>query len=69
LLLGHAERSSLRLWFDARSHAREQLGGAVASRAPVDATPQAALLDADREVLRDGQLGEECRLLIDRGNT
>src|ERR671933_659655 len=38
---------------------------ASAPSAPVDAPEQARLLDAERDVLRDGEFGEERRLLVD----
>ena len=48
--------------------ALQELPGAGAALAPADAPPGAAGLQAEGDVLGDGQVGEQGRLLVDRGD-
>ncbi len=68
LLLGHAERARLALRIDPGTRESEQLPGAAPSPGPVDAPPGASGLEAERDVLGDGQVREERRLLVDGGD-
>jgi hypothetical protein len=66
LLLGHAQGTRVRVRIDARSHPGQQRRRALPPLAPVDAAPGASRLQAEGQVLGDGQLGEQGGLLVDR---
>src|SRR5205085_9823820 len=65
LLLRHGGVAGLGFRVNPRADSREQVGRASAARGPVDAPEQSRLLDAERDVLRDGEFGEERGLLVD----
>src|SRR6266404_1953560 len=66
LLLWHRQIANQGIRIDACSNLREQLGGPVPIRPPVDSRPQTRWFDSQRHILSDAQFGEERRLLVDR---
>ena len=65
LLLGHAERLDEPVGIDRRADPAEQLRRALPPGLPAQAAPGPAALERQRDVLGDGQVREERRLLVD----
>ena len=65
LLDGQRVPAEHRVGVDAQVEPGQQRGGALAHRAPVD-PPESAWLAAEHDVLRDGEVGAEVHLLVDR---
>ena len=68
LLLGHPQRAGRAIQVERDADPGEQLGGAGAAGAPVDAAEGPAVLEAEGEVLDHREVGQERRLLVDRGH-
>jgi hypothetical protein len=68
LLLGHRQIAHERVGRDARADAREELRRPLAARAPANEPPRAAALEPQADVLGDGEVGEQRRLLVDDGD-
>ncbi len=66
LLLGHREPSDLGLGVDRRADPIEEPPSPVAPLLPADQSPRPGRFQADRDVLGDGQVGKQRRLLVDR---
>ena len=66
LLFGKAQRLRAARRIDRRAGARQQVDGLALPRPPVDAAPEAPGLERERDVLGDGEIREERRLLVDR---
>ncbi len=65
LLLGHAQRPGRSIEVERDADPGQQLAGAGPAGAPVDAAEEAAVLQAEGQVLGDREVGQERRLLID----
>ena len=68
LLLGHRQPAHLGLGVDARADPPEEPPGPLPAPCPADPTPGPPRLQPQRDVLGDRQVGEEGRLLVDRGD-
>ena len=66
LLLGHAQRFDETLRVNRGSDTRQELGGLTIACFPVDRPPRATTLEREGDVLSDGQVRKQRRLLIDR---
>ena len=66
LLLGHAQRFDETLRVDRGSDTRQELGGLTTACVPVDRPPRATTLEREGDVLSDGEVRKQRRLLIDR---
>ena len=64
LLLGHREAAGLGLGRDVSADAMEQLGGAGAAILPADTAQGSGRFEPQRDVLGDGEVGEQRGLLI-----
>ena len=67
LLDGQRVAAEHRIRVDGQVEAGEQLGGPAPDGPPVDAA-EPARLAAEQDVLRDGEVGAEVHLLVDRGD-
>ena len=65
LLLGHAERLDQAIGIDRRADPRQEIRRQACARPPVHASPRVAALERQRDVLGDGEVGEERGLLVD----
>ncbi len=65
LLLGHAQRLDEAGRIDRRANPLEERGGVPRSSRPIQPTPRAPGLERHRDVLGDGEVGKERRLLVD----
>lgn len=68
LLLRHAERRHQAFGVDAARGALQQFPCADRARRPIDLAPETAAFERQRDILRNGQVWEQRRLLIHRGN-
>jgi hypothetical protein len=68
LLLGHGEVAHLAVRRESGAEPGEEGGRARATGGPVDPAPGRAGLEAEAEVLRDGEVGKQGRLLVDAGD-
>ena len=68
LLLGHRQPADLGLRVDRRADPVQQPPRPRPPLLPADAPPRPARLQPERDVLGDGQVGKERRLLVDRGD-
>ena len=68
LLFRHRERSDLRIRIDLRSDASQQFLRGFPPDAPSDPAEQPEIFEPDPDVLRDREVREQRRLLIDAGD-
>ena len=69
LLFRHRKRTRHSVRIDVGSDDLDQFSGARTPRRPIDPTEQSTRLVNKRDVLRDSEIREDCRLLIDRRDT
>ena len=68
LLFRQAERGGFAIDIDPRADSGEELARAIASSAPIDPRPRPGGLQPEGEVFGDAEIGEERRMLMNRGN-
>ena len=68
LLLGHRERADLGVGGNLRPDALQELSGTGVARGPIDAAAGGDGFEAQRDVLSDGEVGEQRGLLVNAGD-